>query len=102
RRQRSEWPISSTTSNVLSSCATSPSPDRLVLRKSGPLVSIPNSNQAKSTAGVRGSPARGLVDRTLQLQYTSRLKAGVRGNEQVICTDTLTKARRRCGHIRKR
>jgi hypothetical protein len=40
-----------------------------VLGKSGPLVSIPNSNQAKSTADVRGSPARGkqLVDRTVQL-----------------------------------
>src|SRR5262249_52152105 len=33
RRPRSEWPIWSTTSNALSSCATSPSPDRLVLRK---------------------------------------------------------------------
>jgi len=33
RRPRSEWPISSTTSNALSSCATSPSPDWLVLRK---------------------------------------------------------------------
>jgi hypothetical protein len=41
-----------------------------VLGKSGPLVSIPNSNQAKSTADVRGSPARGkqLVDRTVQLE----------------------------------
>jgi hypothetical protein len=35
RRPRSEWPILSTTSNALSSCATSPSLDRLVLRKSG-------------------------------------------------------------------
>jgi hypothetical protein len=33
RRSRSEWPISSTTSNALSSCARSPSHDRLVLRK---------------------------------------------------------------------
>jgi hypothetical protein len=32
RRPRSEWPISSTTSNALSSYARSPSPDRLVLR----------------------------------------------------------------------
>ena len=33
QRLRSEWPISSTTSNALSSCARSPSHDRLVLRK---------------------------------------------------------------------
>jgi hypothetical protein len=33
RQPRSEWPISSTTSNALSSCATSPSHDWLVLRK---------------------------------------------------------------------
>ena len=33
QRPRSEWPISSTTSNALSSCARSPSHDRLALRK---------------------------------------------------------------------
>ena len=33
QRPRSQWPISSTTSNALSSCARSPSHDRLVLRK---------------------------------------------------------------------
>src|SRR5690349_5644965 len=33
QRPRSEWPISSTTSNALSSCARSPSHDPLVLRK---------------------------------------------------------------------
>jgi hypothetical protein len=58
RRPGSEWPISSTTSNALSSCATSPSHNRLVLRKNDPFVAIPNSNQAK-LAGIRGSPARG-------------------------------------------
>jgi hypothetical protein len=33
QRPRSEWPIPSTTSNALSSCARSPSHDRLVLRQ---------------------------------------------------------------------
>jgi hypothetical protein len=48
QRLRLEWPISSTTSNALSSCARSPSHDRLVLRKAAPFDSLPNCDQAKS------------------------------------------------------
>ena len=58
QRLKSQWPISSTTSNALPSCARSPSHDRLVLRKATYSTSIPNCDQAKSMAGFRGHPSR--------------------------------------------
>src|SRR6516164_4011369 len=54
RRSRLEWPISSTTSSASSSCARSPSHDRLVLPQRDPFDSLPNCDQTKSIAGLRG------------------------------------------------
>ena len=65
RRPRSEWPISSATSNALSSCARSPSHDRLVVRQSDPFTAIPipiKLNQQPVSANLRHEENNSLIE----------------------------------------
>ena len=68
QRPRSEWPISSTTSNALSSCARSPSHDRLVLRKATHSTHYPIAirlNQQLVFADLRHAEINSLIESSM-------------------------------------